>query len=153
MSEKLETIKYSFTVEGETEQWYLTWLKEQINACKGRSYNISIVPKVQSSPSKFYKGINAKTTPLVTHICDVESNEPFHVDKFQRILSEMKEAKDQKGIEYHLGYSNFTFELWMVLHKSTCNGPLANRSQYLEPINRAFREKFEDLDHYCRLSS
>jgi hypothetical protein len=29
----------------------------------------------------------------------------------------MKEAKTQKKITYYLGYSNFTFELWMVLHK------------------------------------
>ena len=33
MSERLETIKYTFTVEGETEQWYLEWLRDQINVC------------------------------------------------------------------------------------------------------------------------
>ena len=55
-----------------------------------------------------------------------------------------------KKIDYELGYSNFTFELWMVLHKKTCNGSFANRSQYLEPINQAYGEKFEDLAHYKR---
>ena len=30
MLEMLETKKFTFTVEGETEQWYLEWLKEQI---------------------------------------------------------------------------------------------------------------------------
>ena len=30
MSEKLETRKYTFTVEGETEQWYLFWLRDQV---------------------------------------------------------------------------------------------------------------------------
>lgn len=66
---------------------------------------------------KFYKTVNAKTTPEAFHICDVESNEPFHVEKFRNILSEMKEAKTQKKMTYRLGYSNFAFELWMVLHK------------------------------------
>ena len=29
--EKLYTKKFVFTVEGETEQWYLEWLRDQIN--------------------------------------------------------------------------------------------------------------------------
>ena len=129
---------------------YFGWLGKQINACEGRAFNASINAKVQQSPRKFYKGLNAKATPQVIHICDVESNEPVHVDKFQNILSEMKEAKSQKKISYVLGYSNFTFELWMVLHKRTCNGSLSHRRQYLAPICDAFGEKFEDLDHYKR---
>ena len=148
MSEKLETKKYVFTVEGETEQWYFLWLRDQVNNNTNRKYNVSIDVKVQQSPKKFYKTVNAKTTPEVFHICDVESNEAVHVEKFQNILSEMKEAKNQKQIEYHLGYSNFTFELWMVLHKKDCNGTLAHRRQYLEHINKAFGENFENLDQY-----
>ena len=148
MNEKLETKKFVFTVEGETEQWYLLWLRDQINQCENRKYNVAIEAKVQQSPKKFYKTVNAKTTPEVFHICDVESNEPVHVEKFQNILSEMKEAKTQKKITYRLGYSNFTFELWMVLHKRDCNGVLSHRRQYLEHINRAFEESFENLDQY-----
>ena len=60
----------------------------------------------------------------------------------------MKEAKTQKRITYRLGYSNFTFELWIVLHKKDCNGMLTHRRQYLEHINRAFGESFENLDQY-----
>ena len=107
MPDMRETLKYTFTVEGETEQWYLLWLRDQINACPDRDKNISIVPKVQQSPAKFYKSTSRKVTPVVTHICDVESNEPVHVSKFQTILSEMKDAQTNKRIDYHLGYSNF----------------------------------------------
>lgn len=148
MSNRLETKKYVFTVEGETEQWYLEWLRDRINECEGRSNNVAIEAKVQQSPKKFYKTVNAKTTPEVFHICDVESNEKDHVDKFKRILSEMKEAKTQKKIKYRLGYSNFAFELWIVLHKRNCNGILTHRRQYLDSINRAFGEHFENLDQY-----
>ena len=148
MSDKLETKKYVFSVEGETEQWYLLWLRDQINQCEKRKYNVSIDAKIQQSPKKFYKTVNAKTTPEIIHICDVESNEPVHVEKFRNILSEMKEAKTQKRITYRLGYSNFTFELWIVLHKKDCNGKLTHRRQYLEHINRAFGESFENLDQY-----
>ena len=148
MSDKLETKKFVFSVEGETEQWYLLWLRDQINQCEKRKYNVSIDAKIQQSPKKFYKTVNAKTTPEIIHICDVESNEPVHVEKFRNILSEMKEAKTQKRITYRLGYSNFTFELWIVLHKKDCNGMLTHRRQYLEHINRAFGESFENLDQY-----
>lgn len=147
-NEKLYTTKFVFTVEGETEQWYLEWLRDQINKCESRKYNVAVDAKVQQSPKKFYKNANAKAIPEVFHICDVESNEPIHMDKFQTILSEMKEAKTQKKIIYRLGYSNFAFELWMVLHKRNCNGMLAHRRQYLEHINRAFEESFENLDQY-----
>jgi len=144
----LETRKYVLTVEGETEQWYFQWLKDQINDCAGRTYNVSIVPKVQKSPKSFYKGTNAKVTPEAFHICDVESTDKEHIENFERILKEMKEADSQKNIQYHLGYSNFTFELWMILHKKDCFGPFNDRKQYLAPIQQSYGEKFEDLLHY-----
>ena len=53
-----------------------------------------------------------------------------------------------KQIKYQLGYSNFTFELWMVLHKMDCNGSLMHRRHYLVPINRAYNEDFNSLDQY-----
>lgn len=86
----LETKKYVLTVEGETEQWYFIWLRDQINGFEGRTYNVSIVPKVQQSPTSFYKGTNSKVTPEVIHICDVESTNDDHIEKFENILKEMK---------------------------------------------------------------
>jgi hypothetical protein len=47
-----------------------------------------------------------------------------------------------------LGYSNFTFELWMVLHKADCNTAYAHRRNYLQPINRAYDEQFTELGQY-----
>ena len=34
----LETKKYVLTVEGETEQWYFIWLRDQINGFGGRTH-------------------------------------------------------------------------------------------------------------------
>jgi len=149
-TDRKENRRYVFTVEGETEQWYFDWLQEQINACDESKYTVSLVPKVQQSPKKYAKTVNPIATPKVTHICDYESNDEVHVTKFKNILSELKEANSTIGrkFKYSLGYSNFTFELWIVLHKQTCNGILTNRTQYLSHINRAFGEKFENLDQY-----
>ncbi len=144
----LETKKYVLTVEGETEQWYFLWLRDQINQIESRKYNASIIPKVQQSPRRFYKGTNSKVTPEAIHICDIESTDKSHIDKFEGVLKEMAEAKKQKNIKYQLGYSNFTFELWIILHKRDCFGPFSDRKQYLTPIQQCFNEKFNDLDHY-----
>ena len=35
----LETKKYILTVEGETEQWYFLWLRDQINKVESQTYN------------------------------------------------------------------------------------------------------------------
>lgn len=144
----LETRKYTLTVEGETEKWYFDWLKEQINNCKNRTFNASFDIKVSQSPRSFYKGANARTSPVVFHICDIESICSSHIEKFHAVLKEMKEANTYKNIKYNLGYSNFTFELWIILHKMDCFGCLNTRKQYLNFLRQCFEEKFEDLAHY-----
>ncbi len=47
-----------------------------------------------------------------------------------------------------LGYSNFTFELWMILHKSACNRVLTHKKQYLDLLNRAYGMSFSSLKQY-----
>lgn len=77
------------------------------------------------------------------------SEETVHVQQFRTALDRMKEAQNSgKNIKYQLGYSNFTFELWIILHKDNCNGHLAHRNQYLVPLNKAYEEHFENLDQY-----
>lgn len=149
-NERKQNRKYVFTVEGETEQWYFEWLSATINAHPNSLYNVSLVTKVQQHPKKYAKTINPISTPIVTHICDYESNEEIHTTKFKNILSELKEANSTIGrkFKYNFAYSNFTFELWMILHQQMCNGPLVNRSQYLSHINRTYQENFENLDQY-----
>lgn len=144
-----ETKKYTFTVEGETEKWYFDWLNKQINNCKDADYKVSIVAKVQQKPIKFAKSQTTFSTPSIVHICDIESNNLEHKEKFQDILDQIDQSnKLGKKIKYCLGYSNFTFELWIALHKVNCNGALTHRSQYLTHINKAFKENFISLDEY-----
>lgn len=142
--------KYTFTVEGETERLYFDWLNAQINNCSQSKYKVKIHSKVQQSPLKFAKTVNPLSTPCVTHICDYESNEDEHVKKFEDILFQLNKANNIKNcsFKYKLGYSNFTFELWIVLHKKNCNTVLTSRKQYLTHINQAFDENFASLNQY-----
>ena len=64
-------------------------------------------------------------------------------------MDNMKKAEQSgKQIKYKSGYSNFTFDLWIILHMADCNASYAHRKQYITPINRAFGEKFENMDEY-----
>lgn len=51
----LEKKQYVLTVEGETEQWYFLWLRDQINKVETRKFNMAITIKVQQSPRSYYK--------------------------------------------------------------------------------------------------
>lgn len=144
-----QTMKYYFSVEGETEQWYLNWLQETINNIPERKHNVKFDSKIQKVPLSRVKGLIVLEETEITHIFDKESESSIHKEEFNRTLEKMKEAeKIGKKIKYQLGYSNFTFELWIVLHKINFNTHLDNRSQYLLYINRAYNEQFEDLGHY-----
>ena len=141
--------KFHFSVEGETEQWYLEWLRDTINASPDAKFNLALDCQIQKDPVKRAKRLNVLTKTKITHIFDRESEDAVHTDQFSATLKRMKEAERiGKDIKCHLGYSNFSFELWMVLHKIDCNGVKAHRSHYLAPINLAYGEQFENLDKY-----
>ena len=42
MADRKENISYTFTVEGDTEKWYLDWLEKQINACSDATYKYGV---------------------------------------------------------------------------------------------------------------
>lgn len=149
-----EARKYYFSVEGETEKWYLDWLQETINAIPKSRYNVRFDSKIQKDPLARAKGITLLGKTEITHIFDRESEETVHMEQFRGTLDRMKDAeKLGKEIKYKLGYSNFTFELWMILHKADCNGAKAHRGQYLSDLNRAYDEKFENLKEYKNKSN
>ncbi|MDD4532205.1 MAG: RloB family protein [Bacilli bacterium] len=144
-----ENRTYYFSVEGETEKWYLDWLQDLINANPAAKHTVKLDSKIQKDPLARAKGLTILGKTEIIHIFDRESEEDVHVREFKTTLDRMKTAQNiGKSITYRLGYSNFTFELWMILHKSDCNGSLGHRSQYLVPLNKAYDEKFENLDQY-----
>lgn len=144
-----ENRTYYFSVEGETEQWYLEWLQRIINAEPNAKYTVKLDSKIQKDPLSRAKRMTIVGKTEITHIFDYESDEEIHVRQFKTTLERMKNAQNTgKNIKYHLGYSNFTFELWMILHKADCNGFLMHRRQYLMPLNRAYGENFENLAQY-----
>ena len=143
------TKKYYFSVEGETEQWYLKWLQDRINETEGAKIKVSFDCPVQKNPLKRAKSMVITGKTEVWHISDYESDEPIHVKQFMETMDNMKAAMGLgKQISYQLGYSNLTFDLWIILHKVDCNGTIVHRKNYLAPLNKAFDEHFENMDEY-----
>ena len=143
-----ENIKSSFSVEGETEKWYLAWLENEINGSPDSGYSVTFKAAVNRQPRKYIKNCNALSDEKIYHICDVEGSDEANISRFNSILDDLNEASLSKGIDYNLGYSNITFELWMILHKADCNGHLNSKTEYLGLINKAFGESFNTLAEF-----
>lgn len=149
MAKLKPTKKYYFTVEGETEQWYLQWLQKQINDSEASQYKVSLDCPVQKNPLKRAKSLVVTGKTEIYHFMDYESDEPIHVSQFTEAMDNMKKAQQLgKQIRYHFGYTNLTFDLWIILHKADSNSSLTHRRQHLTPLNRAFEEHFESMDEY-----
>ena len=146
-----EALTYYFSVEGETEQWYLEWLQKKINSDALSKYSVRFDSKVEKDPVSRAKRITVIDKTEITHIVDLESEDPEHIAQFHSTIDSLKDAGRQgKSITYKLGYSNFTFELWLLLHKRDMQAPLTDRKQYLRYINDTFGEHFDSLSQYKR---
>lgn len=143
------TKKYYFSVEGDTEVWYLDWLRDMINSVPERKFNVSFVRKKEIDPIRFVKWLSIQDKTIIYHLSDYESNDREHQMRFTRTMDKMREAeKLGKNVKYLFGYSNFTFDLWIILHKANCLGQLSDRSQYLNKIKSVFGEEFMSMDEY-----
>lgn len=149
MKVRKSTKKYYFSVEGETEQWYLKWLQDTINKIEKSEYKVSFDCPVQKNPIKRAKSLVITKQTEIYHISDYESDEPIHVKEFIETMDNMKTANELgKQIDYKFGYSNLTFDLWVILHKIDCNGLVSHRKNYIVHLNRAYGESFESMAEF-----
>lgn len=125
------------------------WLRDIINNLDQSAYKVAIDCKIEKDPLRWAKKTKITSATEVWHISDYESNDEFHVQQFKNTIDKLKEAeKIGKEIKYKFGYSNYTFDLWIILHMDNCYGPKTDRKQYLQPINRAFNKQFLTMSDY-----
>lgn len=140
------TLKYYFCVEGETEQWYLNWLKDTINNINQSKYKISIDCKVEKSPLKRIKSLVITDKTDIWYLSDYETES---TNQFEKVIDEFKKVeKTGKQVSCKLGYSNLSFDLWIILHKSDCNKEFSQVKNYLSLINRTYNEHFDSMREY-----
>ena len=141
--------KYYLSVEGETEKWYFEHLQKLINDREEISHTVKFDIKINKSIASRAKSVSAPYKVKAFHICDYESNEKVHTKQFDKILQDLNSIrKINKNLDYRLGYSNFSFDLWMILHKNQQIGSVSHRKQYIKGINNAYGETFQFIDDY-----
>ncbi len=149
MAERKHTKKYYFSVEGDTEHWYLKWLQDLINANEKSLYKVSIDYPIKKNPLKHAKSLVVTRRTEIYHFFDYESDDEIHVQCFRDAMDQMKKVKSLgKQITYKSGYSNFTFDLWIILHMIDCNASYVHRKQYIAAINKGYGERFQNMDEF-----
>lgn len=64
-------------------------------------------------------------------------------------MDSMKKAENLgKQIKYRSGYSNLTFDLWILLHMTEYSTSCSQRKQYIVSLNRVFDEHFESMEEF-----
>lgn len=141
--------KYYLSVEGETEKWYFEHLQKLINNKEELLYTVKFDIKINKSIISRAKSISAPYKVKAFHICDYESNSNVHTKQFNQVLEDLRNVKKiNRNINYKLGYSNFAFDLWIILHKKQQIGAISHRKYYVNGINNAYNEKFQFIDDY-----
>ena len=69
------TIKYYFSVEGETERWYLMWLKDRINEWEQSCFQVVIDCKIEKDPLRCAKKMIITSQTEIWHLSDYESQD------------------------------------------------------------------------------
>ena len=113
-------------------------------------YQAVIVTK-QLQPLQFCKRFigNVDKRDLFWHIQDIEDYyDKSLLNSFYTLISSLSEAKKIFGITYELGYSNYSFELWVLLHVANMSQTLSTRKDYLKYINKYFKKKYKRFEEF-----
>lgn len=153
---KKESRQFNISVEGiNCEKMYFEYLARLINTSNRSTYNLKVEPR-KMSPLEYAKR-NAhkpvdkrkgKKIPYI-HVQDVEDYyDDFQRTKFYGMINEIRTAQDKFGICYKLEYSNYTFELWMLLHVADMVQAVQDRHPYLASVNRWFQRNYRSIDEF-----
>lgn len=154
---KLSPIDYTITAEGETEVWYFEHLKSLINKSAERQGQAVFEPKKCVFPYKHAKNVS----PFVEtwfHIMDRESIQEGDTASFETRLQSFCDVKKIKSkAKLVLGYSNVSFELWLLLHKLNNVKSVDKAKSYWKDIKRVYKlnnisqfEKYKGEDNFKR---
>lgn len=93
MQKRKPTNKYYFSVEGETEQWYLKWLQDMINSTEESVCKVSIDCPVKKNPLKHAKSLTVTRKIEIYHFFDYESDEPNPCARLSGRYGKLKKAR------------------------------------------------------------
>ena len=151
--ERKEKFSPILTYEGDTELAYFEHLAQLIQSDENRCFNLSFLKKDKSrSPL-----ILAQRTPMPYqvkwyHIIDKESDIETNRQAFLNVLSECKQVKKTKrNANLILGYSNVSFDAWILLHKMNSLPNVESQQEYWTHLQREFN--LNNIQNYNQYKS
>lgn len=85
MAKRKPTNKYYFSVEGETEQWYLKWLQDTINNTEKAACKVSIDCPVRKNPLKHAKSLTVTRKIEIYHFLITKVMNRFMSKAFKKL--------------------------------------------------------------------
>ena len=85
MAKRKPTNKYYFSVEGETEQWYLKWLQDTINNTEKAACKVSIDCPVRKNPLKHAKSMTVTRKIEIYHFLITKVMNRFMSKAFKKL--------------------------------------------------------------------
>ena len=152
MTRKKESKAFYISCEGECEIYYFEYLQDLINSSLTSKFNCRIIARKKNPLSFMRTNYNLAGKVRFFHAQDIESTGSYHLQKFYNLIDEIdsvnKSFLAKAKYKYVLGYSNFSFELWMILHKRPFNVQVGHRKNYLTPLNASYGKSFAHIDDY-----
>ena len=96
MAKRKPTNKYYFSVEGETEQWYLKWLQDTINNTEKAACKVSIDCPVRKNPLKHAKSLTVTGKIEIYHFLITKVMNRFMSKAFKKLGQYEEGRKNRK---------------------------------------------------------
>lgn len=158
MAKMKSTKKYYFTVEGETEQWYLQWLQKTINESPQSKYKVSFDCPIQKDPLKRARSIVVLGKTEIYHLSDYESDEEIHVKAFIETMDAYKHEANFKKVLGKLGIDHVMEAVnrsKIIMERNKQNGYMLQKykgySYYKENPSLGIGEVIEKILKECGL--
>lgn len=133
--------------DGESEILYFKRLAELINNTKERCCNIKFEYSKEKNLPKLAKNQQTIVSEPWFYITDKETSKQEDQVAFLNKLQNCKKVRTlNKNINLHLGYSNASIELWLLLHKIEFNKPVHSAQDYWSDIQNAYA--LRDVDSF-----
>jgi len=146
-------IKFFISCEGKTEKWYFEWLQKMIND-NSKTKNKIEFKFLNVTPSSFTKSnFNIYTQGMLkgSYFCRIQDIESYSNDSLKQFTDLLKSNKEAKKLfpkyNFYIGYSNYTFEVWIISHMSKVKTEV-DRKNYYKQINNAYNKAFSNNDDY-----
>lgn len=128
------------TCEGETEVLYFEHVKKLVNmepACLMQLVYKTLT--VSKAPHSLAKSQVTLSKTKWYHIIDKESSATADKMTFENHLKNFKKVKDIRGNgKLLLGYTNISFELWLLMHKSDEKPSAYTQQDYLNKLKKLY---------------